>query len=301
MYQITPPMHFEDENFSELDNRVNGEFVFNDNDTMQQGLVELSMDESHPHVDNTQTTPISLQERRSPSGSSTEKINWSLAYSSDEESQKSRENRALLHRSYSDPSLEESMLIKDPIRSMIYYPEPRRRSRSSCSRGDEELAVECDDDDVDDDVEICDKEKMKPSVERGLNSLITRSFVLCTPPKLLCVLFVVCFYTTFFLPYPGVRPQDKQIPHVRQQGIPLSRGALPKGPTPMIARASPAMFQARAFPELELTFRPGLEKYYEQEAFSDYAWTKYANMFALGSVLVWAVFEFRRRAAESVT
>lgn len=211
-------------------------------------------------------------------------------YSNDVESQKGQENR-LLYRSHSDPSLEESLLVQDPVRSMIYH-EPRRRSRSSCSRSDEELCLDGD---------ASEKAKNRSfvfSIESACSSI--RSLAPCFPSGLLLVLFLLCSYTTFFLPYPEVRPQVRQIPHLRK--VNRVMGRFSNATIPMVAaRSSPAMLHARAAPELELSFRPGLEQYYEQEAFSDYAWTKYANMVALGSVIVWAAIEYRRRGEFSAS
>ena len=282
MYQIMPPMHLEQDRAPQFGSVRS----FGAAPSDRIGLPMDDDDNSHPSASG------NCSGRRPSCGSeSSERINWSLTYSSDEESQVNQR----LHRSYSDPSLEESMLVRDPIRSLMYQ-EPRRRSRSSCSRDNEDLLIEGGGS-RELQIESCsEKDKGKASstvVYHGLASSI-RSALTCSPTRILFVLFVVCSYTTFFLPYPGVRPQVNQMPLIRQE-IPGSPLTMHNQSTPLIAKASPGMYQARAAPELELTFRPGLERYYAQEGFSTYAWTKYANIMALGTVAVWAAVELRQR------
>ena len=279
-----PPMQLEDDDRPQLNGL--GECCSVEVRPERAGF---SLDDSHLLlVDNTNSTAI-FSQRRSSDGSNVEKINWS---NSDEDSHSTQGHRHLL-RSYSDPSLEEGMLLRDPIRSFMFQ-EPRRRSRSSCSRSaEEELSLGGGGNrDSMGDCHSEEKTKRKPALyTHGFASSSSRTVARYSPIGLLSILFVVCCYTTFCLPYPGVRPQDNHIPKLRR-GIPMG---IQNNSVPAIGKASPGVFHARASPEVELTFRPGLERYYAQEAFSAQPWTKYADVAALGIVLVWAVIQCHRR------
>merc|ERR1712130_800665 len=118
----------------------------------------------------------------------------------------------------------------------------------------------------------------------------------------LFVLFVLTCYTTFWLPYPNIRPAETTIPNIRMVKLPkVADGSLSiYNPNNTMKGKSAPLLHARAAAELELTYlQPGLDNYYKQEGFSNHAWTKYANVGVLSGVLVWAVYEHRRRGESS--
>lgn len=129
----------------------------------------------------------------------------------------------------------------------------------------------------------------------------------------LLVLFAMTCYTTFWLPYPEMRPAAGQprvshpspflkssLFHERQH-----RGKHQLTTTAVAASTAKTLHHARASTDMTLTYeRPkapslsesrwqedSMERYYQQEGFVDYSWTKYVNMLALGIVLLWLLWE----------
>ena len=225
-------------------------------------------------------------------------INWNETYSSDEDSQRSQRARGV-QRSYSDPSLEDSMPQQQARTPALVgmHQETRRRTRSVS----DEDSILCDD-------ESFEARRKKNFCAKGLCSKesfpsTVRSILLCTPLKRLFVVFLLTCYTTFWLPYPSVRPDQEESDGTTSQKSPqkfLAPSGIQNLSYPAIPRKAsrPVLLHARASGDLDLTFKPDLDRYYEQEGFASHAWSKYANMSVLGFVLVWAALE-RRRHGES--
>ena len=116
------------------------------------------------------------------------------------------------------------------------------------------------------------------------------------PLRFLLLLFAMTCYTTFCLPYPQVRPNSSPLPAgVAILKNPVASGALPQNRVP----SSPAeslrgkhLLHARASAEAQLVYeQPDLERYYQQEGFSEYPYSKFMNMGALGIVAAWVLYE----------
>ena len=246
---------------------------------------ELSSDElerSSP-----QTRPII-----SPDSSFSSGINWAQVYSSDEESQKAGQRR-LFERSTSDVSLADvSMISSEGTAWNSQLREPHRRPRGinhrrSIADTDESSQTE--------------ERTRSPRSSVPVVSLMLPSLARCTPLKWLVGLFLVSCYTTFWLPYPEIRPAVTQVPTASEYGSQLSEiHRIDSNNTIRAVGSSGAMLHARSTPEVELEFRPGLDRYFEQEGFSNHAWTMYANVGALGTVIAWAVREQHRRREDGV-
>ncbi|KAL7569236.1 hypothetical protein ACA910_016790 [Epithemia clementina (nom. ined.)] len=246
----------------------------------------------------------------SSSSSSSSAINWAQVDSSDDESQKS----------CSGVSLAEELEGGSPVWTAQHQHQPHRRTRSSTRlliNSNNHNNNEDDNDNInnveerngDDDSEARPR-PVRSSNMRVIASSIVPFIARCTSVNMLLGLFLVTCYTTFWLPYPEIRPHVTYIPRFQQQQQQHQHVSGPAGfhrnnnNNTAIAAGSPSsavaslVFHARAAPEVELEFRPALERYYEQEGFSNHAWTKYANLGALGTVIFWAVREQHRRREE---
>eukprot|EP00522_Entomoneis_paludosa_P016302 CAMPEP_0172444164 /NCGR_PEP_ID=MMETSP1065-20121228/4245_1 /TAXON_ID=265537 /ORGANISM="Amphiprora paludosa, Strain CCMP125" /LENGTH=151 /DNA_ID=CAMNT_0013194589 /DNA_START=21 /DNA_END=476 /DNA_ORIENTATION=- len=137
------------------------------------------------------------------------------------------------------------------------------------------------------------------SVQESSSSPSRRRLLL----SILLVLVALTCYTTFWLPYPHIRPATP--------GAVLSRLGAPPGGMVSTSKAHSAaatssLHHARAPLDVEWTFHAPttldpndpLTRYYQQEGFSTVAWTKYVNMGALGLVVAWLVYEARRSSLE---
>jgi len=257
---------------------------------MSQEYLGLPLDELPQNLD----TSASNRNSEWYSTRAAASINWALTYSSDEDSQNSQKRQ--LHRSSSDPSIiEESIPVqgRTPPRTGMNL-ETRRRSRSTDGQDGDESSSHSDDTDFE------EERRRKSSYPKQDFLLRLRAIAFCTPVRWLSVLFVLTCYTTFWLPYPHIRPNETVEVQNLRPNIPSAAGltAIPKN----VAQAgSPSLLHARASPDVELTYRPGLDRFYEQEGFSNHSWTKYANVGALSGVLVWAMWEHRRRNESSVS
>ena len=203
--------------------------------------------------------------RLSEPGTLRKSIDWSLAYSSDEESQKNG-NRS---RSYSEPGLEQSTMRRRP-RSLTFDPRTPPFSAPAATSED--------------------------------SALRTRF----TPMMCLAALFFICCYTTFWLPYPEVRPVGMK--NIRPpilvaapaqpaakavlRSVASAENRMIRGNTWMHARAEharePLIYRKEEDP---------LAKFYQQEAFTSYSFTKEINIGMLVVVSLWAAWEHRRRKA----
>lgn len=199
-------------------------------------------------------------------------IDWSLTYSSDEESQKQSKRS----RSLSEPGLE----------GLNTSTTMRRRSRT--------LTFDL----------------RTPFSAPAASAVDHHPRPRCTPVIFLAALFMVCCYTTFWLPYPEVPPVALKgggfanfhaPPPVLRSVAPHSSGG---SATPMMKSGRDAWMHARSERIQEpLIYRKDddpLAKFYQQEAFTTRSYTKEANIAMLVVVSLWAVWEHRRRKVQLV-
>ena len=229
-------------------------------------------------------------------------INWALTYSSDEESQESQGN-PWNRRASSDCSLTAVDTAIEPSSPVwnSQQQEPHRRPRSNANRlhgrnvDEDGFPIGDDGNDSDD----SDASARARALSRTNLRDAGISILFCTPVRVLFGLFIISCYTTFWLPYPEIRPQVTHTPRFQHVLNPLGVHHKMKNNTFVAASSTGSLLHARASPEIELAYRPGLDRYYEQEGFSTHAWTKYANLGALGTVLAWAAREQHRRREDA--
>lgn len=187
-------------------------------------------------------------------------INWSLTYSSDEESQ----NQVKRARSFSEPGLENTTM--------------RRRPRSF----------------------TLDTRATAPFSAPAAAAKDTSPRSRFTPVMCLAVVFFISCYTTFWLPYPEIPPVAKgdnfrlavppQMQKASLRAIESPQNNLIRGDAWMHARVEHA--------QKPLIYRKeddALMKFYQQEAFTANSYTKQINIGMLVVVSLWAVWEHRRR------
>ena len=190
-------------------------------------------------------------------------IDWSLTYSSDEESQK-QGKRA---RSFSEPGLENSAMRRRP-RSLTFDP------RAGMAPFSAPAATAPED---------------TPSRSRF------------TPMMCLAALFFISCYTTFWLPYPEIVPvglkENFRPPAVMEPPI-TAKSVLRATPQNFPSRGDAWMHARMEHAREPLIFRKDedpLVKFYQQEAFTAQSYTKEINIGMLVVVSLWAVVEYRRR------
>lgn len=238
-------------------------------------------------------------------------INWAQVYSSDEESQKSCSDLSLAGQSIASSASETETASPvswtAPQHHSPQVPHRRPLARSTTSGHitiDPEVRNDNNGFDTDDSEAVSRSRSFSATGMLQVGSIVPW-LVRCTPSKLLVGLFMATCYTTFCLPYPEIRPHV--VVATDEPLFPLHhQTAAAAAPSPFVVgvQAVPSMgnlLHARAAPNVELEYRPGLDHYYEQEVFSNHAWTKYANVGALGTVIAWAVREQQRRREDAAT
>ena len=194
-------------------------------------------------------------------------IDWSLTYSSDEESQKQIKRS----RSFSEPGMDVSAMRRRPRTLTYYLPAPISAPFSA------------------------------PAAVEDIKSPRRPRF---TPMICLAALCMISCYTTFWLPYPeippaivegGLRKYDAAAPRPVLR-VPPQHHALP------MRGAGDAWMHARAptFREPLIYRREDdpLAQFYQQEAFTTQSYTRGANISMLVVVSLWAVWEHRRRKVQ---
>mmetsp|Transcript_7727 Transcript_7727/g.15491 ORF Transcript_7727/g.15491 Transcript_7727/m.15491 type:complete len:257 (-) Transcript_7727:61-831(-) len=193
-------------------------------------------------------------------------IDWSLTYSSDEESQKQIKRS----RSHSEPGLEIAAMRRRP-RSLTFD----LRAPFSAPAGARE------------------DENKNPSHRRRFTPMIG-----------LAALFLISCYTTFWLPYPEIPPatalgglRNNYHGGAPQQSPPLLSVPQQQHHSVLMRGGGDVWMHARVerFQET-LIYRKEddpLSKFYQQEAFTTRSYTKEANIAMLVVVSLWAVWERR--------
>lgn len=204
-------------------------------------------------------TPLSTKGPSLPKST----IDWSLTYSSDEESQK-QTNRA---RSLSEPGLENSTMRRRP-RSFTFDPRAAPFLAPATATAAEDVPLR----------------------------------LRFTPMMCLATLFFISCYTTFWLPYPEVAPMGGAKENLRRLPV-LEAPITEKSVMRVVPKNFPSRGDSWMHARMEharepLIFRKEedpLVRFYQQEAFTAQSYTKEINIGMLVVVSLWAAVEYRRR------